>query len=177
MLRSSSTKKWYLGSGQTSAPWRFSEAAAAAVGLNLKAAVVKAQVLGSILGEAYRKLAQHSNFLVSPHRPHTPRHKGKVENVVNLRQAELLCRREFVDVDAANLRLKAWVMETGRVRSMAQSPAPLKTLRGGERAALGACTPQPLIYVKSDCKRAQRLHIGVDDVSILRLTLCRTKWK
>ena len=47
---------------------------------NLKAAVLKALIYDPVLGEAYRQIALHYNFLISPTRPATPRHKGKVEN-------------------------------------------------------------------------------------------------
>lgn len=50
---------------------------------NLKSAVVKALVHDPILGEAYRKLALHYGFLISPTIPHTPEHKGKVESGVH----------------------------------------------------------------------------------------------
>jgi len=132
---------------------------------NLKAAVIKALVLDPILGEAYRKLAQHYNFLVSPNRPHTPRHKGKVENGVNYVKRNFFAGREFVDVDAANLRLKAWVMETAGVREHGTThQAPLKLFGEVERAALGALPTEPfdlceirIAKVHSDC------HIVVDD--------------
>jgi transposase len=50
---------------------------------NLKAAVLKILVHDPVLGEAYRRLALHYNFLVSPTLPETPRHKGKVESGVH----------------------------------------------------------------------------------------------
>ena len=50
---------------------------------NLKAAVLKALVYDPVLGEAYRRLALHYGFLISPTVPRTPRHKGKVENGVH----------------------------------------------------------------------------------------------
>ena len=50
---------------------------------NLKAAVKKALVLDPILGEAYRRMALHYGFLISPTIPRTPRHKGKVENGIH----------------------------------------------------------------------------------------------
>jgi transposase len=126
---------------------------------NLKAAVVKALVLDPILGEAYRKLGQHYHFLISPNRPHTPRHKGKVENGVNYVKRNFFAGREFVDVDAANLRLKAWVMETAGVRDHGTThEAPLKAFGEVEQVALGALPEEPfdlcdvrLAKVHSDC--------------------------
>jgi len=46
---------------------------------NLKAAVLEASLYDPVLGEPYRRMAQHYGFLVSPTRPRTPEHKGKVE--------------------------------------------------------------------------------------------------
>lgn len=126
---------------------------------NLKAAVVKALVLDPLLGEAYRKLAQHYHFLISPNRPRTPRHKGKVENGVNYVKRNFFAGQEFVDIDTANLRLKAWVMETAGVREHGTThQAPLKVFGEVERAALQALPAEPfdlcdirLAKVHSDC--------------------------
>jgi hypothetical protein len=131
---------------------------------NLKAAVVKALVLDPILGEAYRKLAQHYHFLISPNRPGTPRHKGKVENGVNYVKRNFFAGQEFVDLERANLRLKAWVMETAGVREHGTThQAPLKLFRETEQAALQALPAESfdlhailMAKVHSDC------HIVVD---------------
>ncbi len=131
---------------------------------NLKAAVVKALVLDPVLGEAYRKLAQHYHFLISPNRPATPRHKGKVENGVNYVKRNFFAGQEFVDLERANLRLKAWVMETAGVREHGTThQAPLKLFREIEQEALQALPIEPfdlhaifMAKVHSDC------HIVVD---------------
>lgn len=44
---------------------------------NLKAAVLEANLHDPVLGEAYRRQAQHYGFLISPNRPRTPEHKGE----------------------------------------------------------------------------------------------------
>ncbi|MFN8526232.1 MAG: DDE-type integrase/transposase/recombinase [Chloroflexota bacterium] len=44
---------------------------------NLKAAVLRATLHDPVLGEAYRRCAQHYGFTISPTRPRTPEHKGK----------------------------------------------------------------------------------------------------
>lgn len=104
---------------------------------NLKAGVVKALVLDPILGEAYRKLAQHYHFLISPNRPRTPRHKGKVENGVNYVKNNFFAGQQFVDIESANQRLKAWVMETAGVRDHGTThQAPLKLFHEVERERL-----------------------------------------
>jgi len=104
---------------------------------NLKAGVVKALVVDPILGEAYRKLAQHYRFLISPNRPRTPRHKGKVENGVNYVKNNFFAGQQFVDIESANQRLKAWVMETAGVRDHGTThQAPLKLFHEVEQEAL-----------------------------------------
>ena len=104
---------------------------------NLKAGVVKALVLDPILGEAYRKLAQHYHFLISPNRPRTPWHKGKVENGVNYVKNNFFAGQQFVDIKSANQRLKAWVMETAGVREHGTThQAPLKMFHEVEREKL-----------------------------------------
>jgi transposase len=83
---------------------------------NLKAAVKKALVLDPVLGEAYRRLALHYGFLVSPTLPGTPRHKGKVENGIHYVQRNFWAGQEFVDILVANERLKIWVQAVAGTR-------------------------------------------------------------
>jgi len=83
---------------------------------NLKAAVVTALVYDPVLGEAYRRMAVHYDFLISPTRPRTPRHKGKVESGVHYVQRNFMAGQEFVDITAANARLVIWVRDVAGVR-------------------------------------------------------------
>jgi transposase len=83
---------------------------------NLKSAVMKALVHDPILGEAYRKLALHYDFLISPTIPHTPEHKGKVESGVHYVKRNFMAGQEFVDIQAANKHLRDWVMNTAGAR-------------------------------------------------------------
>ena len=46
---------------------------------NLKAAIVKAVLYDPVVPRACRECAEHYGFLISPCRPRTPEHKGKVE--------------------------------------------------------------------------------------------------
>lgn len=131
---------------------------------NLKAAVVKALVLDPVIGEAYRKLAQHYHFVISPNRPGTPWHKGKVENGVNYVKNNFFAGQQFVDIESANRRLNAWVMETAGVRDHGTThQAPLKLFREVEREALQMLPAKDfdlcdirIAKVHSDC------HIVVD---------------
>ncbi|MCB1175505.1 MAG: IS21 family transposase [Leptospiraceae bacterium] len=47
---------------------------------NLKAAVIKASYQDPLINKAYRSLAEHYGFLISPNLPRRPEHKGGVEN-------------------------------------------------------------------------------------------------
>jgi transposase len=131
---------------------------------NLKAAVVKALVVDPILGEAYRELAQHYHFIISPNRPATPRHKGKVESGVNYVKSNFFAGQEFVDIECANRRLQVWIMEIAGVREHGTThQAPLKLFREVEQIALQALPGESfslqeirLAKVHSDC------HIVVD---------------
>jgi transposase len=104
---------------------------------NLKAAVSQALVYDPVLGEAYRRMAQHYGCLISPTRPATPQHKGKVENGVHYVQRNFMAGQQFTDIDMANARLKTWVREQAGVRNHGTThQAPLKLFAGYEQAAL-----------------------------------------
>jgi transposase len=131
---------------------------------NLKAAVIQALVIDPVLGEAYRKLAQHYGFLVSPNRPRTPRHKGKVENGVHYLQRNFMAGQQFADLPSANRRLLTWVMETAGVRQHGTThQAPLTLFRQVEQAALQALPEEP--FTLCDIRTAKvhpDCHIVVD---------------
>jgi transposase len=132
---------------------------------NLKAAVRKALIHDPVLGEAYRRLALHYDFLISPTVPRTPRHKGKVESGVHYVKRNFLAGQEFVDIDTANQRLWIWIREVAGTRTHGTTrQAPLQLFHDYEQAAL-----QPLpettftlhqikpVKVHPDC------HVVVDD--------------
>ena len=83
---------------------------------NLKAAVLKALVHDPVLGEAYRRLALHYGFLISPTVLNTPRHKGKVESGVHYVKRNFLAGQEFVDIKVGNERLWRWIREVAGTR-------------------------------------------------------------
>jgi hypothetical protein len=118
---------------------------------NLKAAVVEVLVHDPVLGEAYRRLALHYGFLISPTRPATPQHKGKVESGVHYVQRNFLAGQEFVDIDTGNARLKIWVGEVAGVRTHGTTrQAPLRLFHDYEQAALQPlpATPFTLHQIK-----------------------------
>lgn len=104
---------------------------------NLKAAVIQALIYDPVLGEAYRRMAQHYGFVISPTRPHTPEHKGKVENGVHYLQRNFMAGQEFADSRVANQRLAVWVQDEAgtRIHGTTHQP-PLRLFREHERAAL-----------------------------------------
>lgn len=83
---------------------------------NLKAAVLEASLHDPVLGEAYRRFAQHYCFIVSPNRPGTPRHKGKVENGVHFVKRSFMAGQTFTDIREANRKLALWVQERAGTR-------------------------------------------------------------
>jgi transposase len=126
---------------------------------NLKAAVLKALVYDPVLGEAYRQMALHYGFLISPTLPATPRHKGKVENGVHYVQRNFMAGQEFADIGFANQHLRIWVMEVAGVRQHGTThQPPLRLFRETEQAALLPLPDEPfslceirVVKVHPDC--------------------------
>lgn len=126
---------------------------------NLKVAVSEALVHDPILGEAYRQLALHYGFLISPTLPHTPEHKGKVENGVHYVQRNFMAGQEFADIQAANAHLREWVLQTAGLRKHGTTGvAPLYLFHEFERAALQPLPAAPFelleirtVKVHPDC--------------------------
>jgi hypothetical protein len=83
---------------------------------NLKAGIIQAVVHDQQAQRSYRELAEHYGFLISPCRPHTPHHKGKVESGVRYVKRNALAGREFRDIHEANAHLHRWVGEVAGTR-------------------------------------------------------------
>jgi transposase len=105
---------------------------------NLKAAIVKAALYDPVVQRAYRECAEHYNFLISPCRPRTPEHKGKVEQGgVHYVKRNFLPGRAFRDIVDANERVLVWCVETaGRHIHGTTKEQPLARFDAIERAAL-----------------------------------------
>jgi transposase len=111
---------------------------------NLKAAVIQALIYDPVLGEAYRKMALHYGFLISPTRPNTPRHKGKVENGVHYVQRNYWAGQEFADITVANRHLRTWVKQVAGVRQHGTThQAPLSLFVNVEQTALQPLPTEP----------------------------------
>lgn len=131
---------------------------------NLKAAVTRAHCQDPILGEAYRRMAQHYGFLVSPTRPATPQHKGKVENGIHYLKRNFMAGQQFTDIDMANRRLAEWVREQAGTREHGTThQPPWRLFVEHEQAALLPLPAQPFtlcavkqVKVHPDC------HVVID---------------
>jgi transposase len=131
---------------------------------NLKAAVAKVLVHDPVLGEAYRRMAQHYGFLISPTRPRTPRHKGKVESGVHYVKRNFMAGQEFLDIHVANQRLQTWVREVAGTREHGTThQEPLRLFKEYEQAALLPLPEEPftlreikVVKVHPDC------HVSID---------------
>jgi transposase len=131
---------------------------------NLKAAVIEANLHDPVLGEAYRRMAQHYGFVVSPNRPGTPEHKGKVESGVHYLKRNFMAGAQFADVNAANERLAVWVREVaGARRHGTTGKAPLRLFYDREWEALSLLPVRPFglcevrrVKVHPDC------HVVID---------------
>ena len=111
---------------------------------NLKAAVRVALIYDPVLGEAYRRMAQHYGCLISPTRPGTPQHKGKVENGVHYVKRNFMAGQQFTDIDMANRRLRVWVQEQAGTRNHGTThQAPLKRFAAHEQTALLPLPEEP----------------------------------
>ena len=126
---------------------------------NLKSAIKLALVDDPVLGEAYRRMALHYGFLVSPTRPATPRDKGKVENGVHYVKRNFLAGREFIDIEMANRELRTWLVETAGSRVHGTThQTPWRLFMEHERPALLRVPQDPftlveikLVKVHPDC--------------------------
>jgi len=131
---------------------------------NLKAGVIVARLHDPVLGEPYRRLAQHYGFVISPNRPGTPRHKGKVESGVHYVKRNFLAGRTFADLECMNERVRHWVMEVAGPRTHGTTQeAPLARFHRTEREALQPLPESPFDpIVAYRCKVHHDCHVVVD---------------
>jgi transposase len=131
---------------------------------NLKAAVLRAALHDPVLGEAYRRFAQHYGFLVSPTRPATPEHKGKVENGVHFVKRSFLAGQVFADIREANQKLAIWVRERAGMREHGTThQPPLALFEACERAKLLPLPSEPFELCETKiAKLHPDCHVVVD---------------
>ena len=120
---------------------------------NLKAGIVRAVVHDAEAQRSYRELAEHYGFLISPCRPRTPRHKGKVESGVRYVKRNALAGREFRSSREGNQHLWKWILEVAGVRDHGTThEKPLERFQR-ERGSLIALPPTR--YETTTWKRAK----------------------
>lgn len=115
---------------------------------NLKTAIIHAYVRerDPEVQRAYRELAEHAGFLISPCLPRRPEHKGKVERggVAYLESSFLPLLPEDCDLNEGNRRLRIWLREhAGRRVHGTTHQVPLERFEQVERAALLPLPTEP----------------------------------
>jgi transposase len=84
---------------------------------NLKAAIIRACWDNPLVQQSYRECAEHYEFLISPCRPGTPEHKGKVEQGgVHYVKRNFLAGREPTSIIQANRDVRRWLNTTAGSR-------------------------------------------------------------
>jgi len=131
---------------------------------NLKAAVLQASVYDPVLSEPYRRFAQHCGFVVSPNRPATPEHKGKVESGIHFIKRSFLAGQEFIDIREANRKLAVWVTERAGARPHGTThQPPLALFRAHEQQKLLPLPSQPFELVETKIvKLHPDCHVTID---------------
>jgi transposase len=119
---------------------------------NLKAGIVQACLDEPQAQRAYRECAEHYGFLITPCRPATPQHKGKVESGVHYVQRNFLAGQDYTSpqhhIQHANADVARWVAETaGQRRHGTTKQIPLEQFEQLERAALRPLPPAPFEQV------------------------------
>jgi transposase len=84
---------------------------------NLKAAIIRACWDDPQVQQSYRECAEHYGFLITPCRPGTPEHKGKVEKGgVHYVKRNFLGGREATTITQANRDVRRWANTTAGQR-------------------------------------------------------------
>jgi transposase len=110
---------------------------------NLKAGIVKAAIEDPQVNRSYAEIADHYGFLISPCRPRTPEHKGKVESGVHFVKRNFIAGREPCDIHQGNRDLIAWCGEVAQRSHGTTKKKPCEQFEKHEKAALGALPQKP----------------------------------
>lgn len=123
---------------------------------NLKAGIIKASMHDPLIQRSYRNLAEHYGFMVSPNRPRTPRHKGKVERNIRYLKQNFLPGRKFRDIADANEQLCKWNEEIASIRIHGTTGwKPLERFEVVEQTAL---LPLPQVSWSPSVWKEAKLH-------------------
>ena len=126
---------------------------------NLKAGIVKAVVHDQEAQRSYRELAEHYGFLISPCRPYTPHHKGKVESGVRYVKRNALAGREFKDIHEANAHLTRWVRFSAMFYEVAVT-------RGKQARVHGTTQELPLVRFEREGEHLSPLPLNRYEVAV-----------
>lgn len=131
---------------------------------NLKAAVQKLLFQDPVLSEPYQRLARHYGFIISPCRPYTPEHKGKVESNVGYVKRNLCDGASWTNLADMNQKARAWVFKQAgeRVHGTIHRK-PLDVFREVESHVLRELPARPLNYTTaSRQKLSNGIHICME---------------
>lgn len=115
---------------------------------NLKAAITRACFQEPEVQRSYEEFAEGYGFIISPCRPRTPRHKGRVEAGVKYVKGSFVPTRSFRSLGDANQQLLEWVLgQAGNRTHGTTHQVPLTMFADIEKASLKALpqTPPELI--------------------------------
>jgi hypothetical protein len=132
---------------------------------NLKAAVLVHDLEDPVLCTPYKKMAQHYGFLISPCRPHTPQHKGKVESGVRYVKGNLWPGLKECRVGEANAGAIKWLENHAGLRTHGTTrKQPIVQFRQVEQQRL-APLPEHPFELMSVCGAEVRpdQHLRVDN--------------
>ncbi len=111
---------------------------------NLKAGIAQVCFQEPQAQHAYRECAEHYGFLISPCRPRTPQHKGKVEQGgVHYVKRNFLAGREPMILSQANREVLRWVETTAGKRIHGTTKEQPLARFETERQALRPLPPTP----------------------------------
>jgi len=112
---------------------------------NLKAGIVRASWDDPQVQHAYGECAEHYGFLISPNRPRTPQHKGKVEQGgVHYVKRNFLGGRKPTSLHQANADVRVWCETTAgqRVHGTTKEQ-PIRRFQEVEQAQLQPLPAEP----------------------------------
>jgi len=132
---------------------------------NLKAGVHKLLFHDPVLSEPYKRLARHYGFIISPCRPYTPEHKGKVESNVGYVKRNLCDGASWTNLADMNRKARAWVLEEAGERihgTIRQKP--LEVFREVEQKTLRKLPARPLNYTTASQQKLPRdIHVQIGE--------------
>ena len=138
---------------------------------NLKAGITRASWDDPLVQYAYAECAEHYGFLISPNRPRTPQHKGKVEQGgVHYVKRNFLGGREPTTVTQANADVLIWCKTTAglRIHGTTKKTA-LRAISGGGTGPTAAIARRSLRYRRVEAgQTTSRLPRGVRGRLLLR---------